>query len=177
MKCGRITGQVCGTNIPPDGSLHFFYVCSDTSGGVPCDAKSWAGDPVLGRRYRFRVQYNQLGTGKWDYSIKDLTTGVTKSKSITSSWHNADGAWWGGENFDTGSIMASAHVGSNDIELYWMQYYRPSVGTWTVVTDISATQSPPDFVEVGAQPAWYGYDFFSQNYSLDGVNIWSADHL
>ena len=72
--------------------------------------------------------------------------------------------------------MASAHIGGNDIAMYWMQYYRTSVGAWTVVTDISATQNPPDFVEAGSQPSWYGYNIFNQNYILDGVHIWSADH-
>jgi hypothetical protein len=175
-RCGKPTGQLCN-DILADGTQHFTYVCNDVSGGTLCDAKPWAGTPVLGRRYRFRVQYNQLGTGKWDYSIKDLTTGVTKTKSIASSWHNADGAWYGGENTDTGSVMASAHSGSNDIQLYWMQYLSTTVGAWNVVTDISATSTPADFVELGAQPSWYGYTIFSQNYTLDGINVWSSSHL
>ncbi len=176
VRCGKPSGQMCN-NVPADGKQHFIYICNDNSGGVFCDANPWAGAPVTGRRYRFRVQYNQLGTGKWDYSIRDLVTGVTKTKSITSTWHNADGVWYGGENTDTGSVMASAHVGSNDIAMYWMQYLRSSVGTWSVVTDISATSNPPDFIEVGAQPSWYGYTVFSQNYTLDGIHIWSSDHL
>ena len=175
MKCGKPSGGTCN-DVPADGAQHFMYACDDLSQGAICDASSWAGAPVTGRRYRFRVQYNQLGTGKWDYSIKDLSTGVTKTKSVPSHWHNADGAWYGGENTDTGSVMASAHVGNNDIEMYWMQYLRSSVGQWSVVTDISATQTPPDFVEEGTQASWYGFNIFSQNYTLDGVNVWSADH-
>ena len=180
-RCGKPAGQDCN-DIPSDGKQHFIYVCDDNSGGVVCVADDWAGLPVNNRRYRFRVQYDQNGTGKWDYSIKDLVTGVTKSKSITSTWHNADGVWWGGENTDKGSVMASAHIGSNDIQMYWMQYLRASVGTWSVVTDISATSSPPDFDEIATEPpgfthpAWYSYGIFSQNYTLDGINIWSSDH-
>lgn len=183
-RCGKPAGQLC--NDVPTGAQKFIYVCNDNSGGVICDATAWAGNPVVGRRYRFRVQYNQLGTAKWDYSIKDLVTGITKSKSITSTWHNADGVWYGGENTDNGSVMASAHVGGNDIEMYWMQYLRSSVGTWSVVTDISATSNPPDFFECqvignvcvsGAEPSWYGFNIFSQNYTNDGIQVWSSDHL
>jgi len=70
--------------------------------------------------------------------------------------------------------MASAHTGGNDILMYWMQYFRTSVGSWSVVTDISAADG--DIVESGAQPSWYGYTIFNQNYTADGVNIWSSDH-
>lgn len=183
VRCGKPAGQVC--NDVPTGAQKFIYACNDQSEGVFFDATSWAGNPVLGRRYRFRVQFNELGTGKWDYSIMDLVTGTTKRKSITSTWHNADGVWYGGENTDEGSVMASAHVGGNDIEMYWMQYLRSSVGTWRVVTDISATSNPPDFVECqivgnvcveGAEPSWYGFNIFSQNYTNDGIHIWSSDH-
>lgn len=55
-------GFACG-NVPADGSAHFVYICDDLSGGLPCDAGSWAGTPLWGHRYRFRVQYNQTGTG------------------------------------------------------------------------------------------------------------------
>ncbi len=182
-RCGKPAGQLC-TGVPP-GAQKFIYVCNDSSRGAICDATDWAGNPVLGRRYRFRVQYNQLGTGEWDYSIKDLVTGITKWKSIESTWQNADGVWWGGENTDEGSVMASAHVGGNDIEMYWMQYLRSSVGTWSVVTDISSTSSPRDYVQcqivgincvIGAEPSWNGFTIFSQNYTNDGIQIWSSDH-
>ena len=182
-RCGKPAGQLC-TGVPT-GAQKFIYICNDNSMGAICDATSWAGDPILGRRYRFRVQYNQLGTGKWDYSIQDLVTGITKFKSITSTWHNADGVWWGGENTDEGSVMASAHVGGNDIEMYWMQYFRSSVGAWNVVTDISSTSSPRDYVQcqisgsgcvIGGEPSWYGFTIFSQNFTNDGIQIWSSDH-
>jgi hypothetical protein len=174
MRCNRPAGSVCPGGVPADGAMHFVYICDDLSGGLPCDAKPWAGTPVNGHRYRFRVQYNQTGTGHWDYSIKDYTTGITKSTKVTSHWHNADGAWWGGETHDTGSTMGSAHVPNNSIRMDWMQYFRTSVGTWQVVTDISAADE--DIIEDGVQPWWYSYGIYSQNYTNDGVNIYTVDH-
>jgi hypothetical protein len=172
VKCGGLASQKCG-DIPSDGDPHFMYICDDNSNGFACNADSWAGTPVFGRRYRFRVHYNQLGTGKWDYSIKDLYTGLTKWKSITSSWHLANGAWWGGEVNNQGSTMGPTHVGSNDINMYWMQYLRSSVGSWQVVTDIRAVGS---LGTIGPHPSWYHEPTYSQNFSDDAINIWTELH-
>jgi hypothetical protein len=163
---------LCG-NFPLDGNAHFLYICNDHSNGVPCVADSWAGTPVFGHRYRFRVQWGLTAINRWDYWLTDVTTGVTKKTWIASTWSDGWAAWWGGETHDNGSLMGSAHIGGNDVNMYWMQFYRPSVGAWTVVTDIDAGI---DIKELGSQPSWYGYDIFNQNYTHDGVNIWTADH-
>lgn len=183
LKCGRPGGSNCG-NIPNDGNTHFVYICDDLSMGVPCDANGWAGTPIAGRRYRFRVQYNQTGTHQWDYSIKDLTTGVTKSTKVTSHWHDGTGAWWGAETHDFGSTLGPCLCGgTNQINMYWMQYWRPSIGTWQVVTDITSTgtldvvayypTTPPTFV---SQPSWYKNSVYTVNYNQDSVNIWTEPH-
>jgi len=174
MRCVRPSGSTCPANIPADGNIHFVYICDDDSGGLPCLADSWAGTPILGRRYRFRVEYDQTGTNQWDYSIQDLTTGATKTKKITSTWHNADGAWWGAETHQIGSTMGPADTSANDIKMYWMQYRRNSVTGWQVVTHISAADQ--DIIEVGVQPSWYSFSIFDQNYTKDGVNIFTVDH-
>jgi hypothetical protein len=174
MRCIKPAGSTCPTNIPADGNMHFVYICDDNSGGSPCLADGWAGTPVSGRRYRFRVQYNQTGTADWDYSIQDLVTGTVKKTKINSSWHNADGAWWGAETHQTGSTMGPANTSGNTIRMYWMQYLRASVSGWQVVTDISTADE--DIIEAGVQPSRYSYGIFSQNYTLDGVNIYTVDH-
>jgi hypothetical protein len=184
MRCIFPSSSPCN-DVPADGNMHFVYICDDVSGGEPCLADGWMGaTPVNGRRYRFRVQYNQSGTGQWDYSIKDYTTGVTKTKKVTSHWHNGDGAWWGAETHDTGSTMGSEHVTNNSLNNYWIEYYRTSVGAWTIVTDISAADNdiiedafwsdPPN--NPGTQPAWYSYGIYSQNYTNDAVNVYTLDH-
>jgi hypothetical protein len=57
--------------------------------------------------------------------------------------------------------------------MYWMQYLRSSVGTWSVVTDILASSS---LGTVGPHPQWYHEPTFSQTYNDDGVNIWTELH-
>ncbi len=184
VECGAPGSASCG-NVPADGDIHFMYVCDDLSGGTPCLADGWAGTPVMGRRYRFRVQYNQFGTGKWDYSIQDLTTGDTKTKSVTSHWHAGDLAWWGSESHDYGSTLGPKHLAGNGINMYWMQYYRSSVGNWMVVTDLDRDD---DFVAISykfdaggnrvplTQPFWYTRSIADQNYNNDEVQIWTEDH-
>lgn len=172
VKCGDVPGGTCGLNIPADGNLHFVYICNDLSGGQPCLADGWAGTPILGRRYRFRVQYNQTGTGKWNYSIKDLVTGVTKSTTITSNWHNADGAWYGAETHDVGSTMGPQDV-YGDIDMYYMQYLRTSIGQWTVVTDID---NGIDLIRSSSPPSWYKTTIGSYVYTDDQVDWYTVAH-
>lgn len=82
--------------------------------------------------------------------------------------------WWGAETHDIGSTMGSAHISGNSLLMYWIQFYRTSVGAWTVVSSISAADD--DIIEVGVQPTWYSYGIFSQNYTDDAVNIYTLDH-
>jgi hypothetical protein len=131
------------------------------------------GPPILGHRYRFRVQYNQTGTGRWNYSIQDLATGVTKSTTIASTWHNANGAWWGGETHDPGSTMGPTHTATNDVHMYWMQYLGTSIGSWQVVTDID---SGTDLLRIGAEPSWYHNPIYTENYTDDAINLWTEEH-
>jgi hypothetical protein len=170
VNCGAVSGGMCG-NIPEDG-LHFFYVCDDNSNGVGCVADSWAGLPETGDRYRFKVLYDSAND-QWDYSIENVTEGWTKSKSISASWSQGNGAWWGAEDANTGSTLGPAHSGSNDINMYWMQYKRASVGSWQVVTDIEATNSVGEF---GPQPSWYHEPVYNQNHTDDAINIWTELH-
>jgi hypothetical protein len=173
LKCGRPSPQTCG-NIPNDGNMHFTYICDDVSGGAPCLADGWATTPVIGRRYRFRVQYNQLGTGKWDYSIQDLTTGTTYTHSVTSHWHDGNVAWYGAESHDHGSNLGPNHISGMGINMYWMQYLRTSVGSWRVVTDLVQGD---DFGEFGdPYPTWYTESVHDQNYTNDAAVIWTEDH-
>jgi hypothetical protein len=171
-RCSAPSGYSCG-GVPADGSAHFWYTCSDQSAGYPCLADSWAGMPVFGRTYRFRVQYNQLGTGKWDFSILNYYTGVTTYKSIASHWHLGDGAWFGAETGNTNSTMGPAHVSGSSIGMSPMEYFKPSVGAWRVVTDIVAGV---DIEETYGSPSWYSYGVFSRDYTNDGANIYTVDH-
>jgi len=105
---------------------------------------------------------------KWDYSIKDITTGVTKSKSVASHWHNANGAWWGAETHDPGSTQGPS-AAAGQIQAYWMQYWRTANGYWSVTTN--------DVVLRNVAPASWQKDLvYNQNYTGDAMNIWTEAH-
>jgi hypothetical protein len=170
MKCSSLSP--CG-NVPADGNLHFVYICNDMSGGTPCNAGSWAGTPVLGRRYKFRIQYNQSGTHQWDHSIMDTVTGVTKTTKTTAHWTAGTSDWWGAETHDNGSIMGAAHIANNDTNMYSMEYLRTTIGQTQIVTDIDRDV---DLFENGPAVPWYSYNIYNKNFTNDGVNIWSSAH-
>jgi hypothetical protein len=173
-KCGRGGGLSCG-NVANDGVTRFVYTCSDHSSGSPCDATSWAGTPLFGHRYRFRIQYDQDGTGGWNFSIKDNTTGVTKSTRVTSTWHDADIAWWGAEVQDWGASLGPCLCGgTNHIDMYWMQYIRAG-GSWQVTTD-SASHSTA--LRYGSYPpgSWYNQSVYDVNFTEDAIRIWTEAH-
>jgi hypothetical protein len=171
-ECGRGGGLSCN-NIANDGVSRFIYTCNDHSSGTPCDATSWAGTPLFGHRYRFRIQYNQDGTGGWNFSIKDYTTGVTKSARVTSTWHDGDIAWWGAEDQDWGATLGPCLCGgTNHIDMYWMQYLRAG-GSWQVTTDSASHFTA---LRVGTYPTRYNQSVYNVNYTEDAIRIWTEAH-
>lgn len=92
--------------------------------------------------YRFRVEYN-FTTLNWVYSIKDLSTGIQKTKPVASHWHNADGAWWGAETHESGSTQGPSSA-AGQIQQYSMQYWRTVNGYWSITTnDVVVRNIPP----------------------------------
>lgn len=172
MECGRGGGLSCN-NVANDGVSRFVFTCNDHNGGVPCDATSWAGTPVFGHRYRFRIQYNQDGTGGWNFSIKDNNTGITKTWRVTSTWSDGHAAWWGAETQDWGSTLGPCLCGgTNHFDMYWMQYLRAG-GSWQVATDSAAHSL---FLRVGSYPAWFKQLNYNVNYVDDAVRVWTEAH-
>jgi hypothetical protein len=178
IKCGKGGGLKCNNQIPNDGSTRFFYTCNDHNGGGICDATSWAGSPLYGRRYRFRIQYNQDGTAGWNFSITDLSSGVVKKSRVTKSWNQSARAWWGAENQDLGSTLGPAlGDGNNQINMYWMQYLRASIGSWQVVTGLSDTNTVLGVSSPLTPPAtFYRAGIHTVNFSQDTLYIWTDPH-
>ncbi len=165
FKC-QIAGG-CG-NVPADGMNHFVYICNDLSGGTPCDANGWAGAPTLGTRYRFGVYWR---SSQWVYFIKNLSTGVQKSTTITAHWRYGNTTWWGAEVKNQQSAMGPAWFDSSDnlLHMYWMQYYADGIGSWSVTTnDLVQTQ--------GVIPWYWAAVIGNQNYTGDRLEVWTENH-
>lgn len=85
--------------IPSDGKQHFWYTQSDTGGGLAYLADGWYKAPVVGHRYRLKVEATtHSGDSVWQYCIKDLTLAegyVCHFEPRT--WTNGVFAWWGTE--------------------------------------------------------------------------------
>ena len=177
-QCTTAAGYTCGDSafpIPNDGQVHFVYICNDVSDGLPCNADHWAGSPVLGDRYRFELQWTSAGCV---YSIKNYSTGVTKSATVPEDWEFGDGAWWGGEAYDQDSMLGPTAAGVNALKLYWMQYLRTATGSsWQVAEPVSLNECA-DVLHycTGSWPSWFGGTVYSQNYTSDAVNIYTSAH-
>lgn len=158
-QCTMPAGATCGDStfpIPNDGKPHFVYICNDVSGGNPCSADHWAGAPIVGHRYRFRIE---ISGGTWKYTITDKGTGIAKTASIPADWNLADGAWWGGEATDSYSMLGPKNTDSPQVDMYWMQYLRNATGgNWQVAhPDTRKCQvglSPG--CSGGSWPSWFG---------------------
>jgi hypothetical protein len=181
VQLGYLICHDAGTGCPVavDGRAHFVYTCSDISMGQPCDAGSWAGTPMGGRRYRFRVEHV---SGTWKYSIKDYSTGITKSTTTTAHWSTGDGAWWGGEDIDYGSQLGPKDI-DGDVDMYYMMYKRTSLGSdWWITHPNSDTRcalalSDPTSCHNDAWPSYYKASIYNVLYSDgDGLRFWTIAH-
>jgi hypothetical protein len=173
MRCGAPAGESCGDPnkpIPNDGSLHFVYMCSDHSGGMPCNAGAWAGLPVLGHRYSFEIVGQANGT--WYHSIRDISAGtVAKTTTIPRTWTNGDGVWWGGETYDSNSMLGPTDL-DTQVKMYPLEYLRVSIG-WSIAHPVTIFDQLPIG---GSWPSWYRSGPYSQNYTNDAINFWTLSH-
>lgn len=167
----------CPNGMPNDNAYHFMYICDDMSGGAVCQADKpltgWTGPPEDGLRYRFKIVWQSDNT--WRYTIKELASGVTWSTTIPAHWHDGDTAWWGPESHNTHSGMGYQDNAQGWREnMYWMQYYRQSVGNWQVTTgDVIDHETQPLGL---AWPTYWQDQVYDQNYNGDAANWWTTNH-
>ena len=151
-------------------SVHFVYICADYSGGATCNADSWAGAPIVGHRYRFKIVWHG---GSWEYTIKDLTAGTQRSTSIAAHFRYGNTVWWGGENKNSSSTFGPPSGATYDTNMYWMQYYDDAVAGWTVIDHNNAmTKSSSTY----AWPSFWQDTIYSQNYPNDALNLYTVLH-
>lgn len=127
-RCGETGG--CGPHWPKDSHEHFVYTPDDDNGGVLVGFTA-AGEPEVGKRYRFKVE--KIDVNLWRYCIRNLTDGGSyHCQSTFRSWaNNGVTAWWGTEIQDTEAAMGPACC--VDIDMRWMQYHRVSQNDWMMV--------------------------------------------
>ena len=176
IVCSGPSGQYCGnslTGIPTDGHLHFVYICDDATNGAPCLADSWVGHtPTYHDRYRFTIE--ESGTS-WLYTIEDVTIGWTKTHTIprSSSFGEGNLVWWAAETHDLNSQLGTGQASASMMNMYWMQYYRVSLGAWYVAWPDKQYVAYP----TGSYwPTYWVGSVFSQNYTNDAQNIWTKLH-
>lgn len=149
-----------GVAVPRDTNPHFWYTCSDASGGRPCLADGMAGlpAPVLNRQYVFKITD---GGSVWFYSVKDLTTNdVYEWTEANHSTGYGNEVWWGAEVTYTSSAMGT-NQGSPDLFIRRMQYH-PVGGPWSTVTQQGQVYEIstggfvyPSYTRLGQW--WHGY--------------------
>jgi hypothetical protein len=98
-------------------SLRWLYTPSGTSGGLLAEATGLGiGNPIFGRQYQFTVSV--IGVD-WQYSIKDLSTGIVSSFFGSGSTLNDNEAWAGFElvnfNDQLGGQEASGEGSIHDV--------------------------------------------------------------
>jgi hypothetical protein len=93
-------GQSGGCNgIPSDGKQHFWYTKDDDASGTAYLADGWYKAPILGHRYRMKVEATtHSGDSVWQYCIRDLTLAAGYVCHFEPrTWTNGVFAWWGTE--------------------------------------------------------------------------------
>ncbi len=169
LKCGLQDS----TGVPSDGLLHFVYICDDDSGGVPCLADGWVGGaPEYHDRYRFRIEKSG---STWLYTLQNITEGWTSTKSIprSSGFSQGNLVWWAAETYDQNSQLGTGQASASMMQVYWMQYYRTSLGAWYVAwPDQQYISYPAGY----SWPSYWRGDVYNQNYTDDAQNIWTILH-
>jgi hypothetical protein len=184
MKCLAAAGdQGCGPGtdgavVPGDGALHFFYACNATNNGGICRADNWGTltTPIVGHRYRFRIEH----TGSsWKYTITDKGTGATGSRTISDGgWSVGTRVWWGAEAYDYNSMLGPKNT-DPDIQMYWMQYQLVGSSSWWVAHPNTRAFCELSLISgacTGAWPAHFDYTIYDVNYTDDAVNFYTSPH-
>jgi hypothetical protein len=124
-RCSDSTG--CN-DIPKDGKNHFWFTKSDTGHGTAYLADGWYKAPVIGHRYRMKVEATtHNGSNVWQYCIKDSTAGEAYVCHFENrSWTYGLLAWWGTENHNIHSQNGTRAI---DADLNLVAQYKRS-GTW-----------------------------------------------
>ena len=176
--CRGPSGTSCGSGsvgspVPADGALHFVYICNDASGGDPCLADGWLGHtPTYHDRYRFRIEKSG---STWLYTIQDVSIGWTKTTAIprSSAFTQGNRVWWAAETYDRNSQLGTGQASASMMQMYWMQYYRPSLGVWKVAWP------NVQYIEKPSSVTWPNYwtgSVYNQNHTDDAQNIWTVLH-
>jgi hypothetical protein len=88
-------------------SWSFIYTPQDDGSGHVVAVSWFPETPVASRTYVFTIQ-RLLGSENWDwqFTIKDINTGVSaSSSSVVSHWASTNNPWWGGETENANDTM------------------------------------------------------------------------
>ncbi len=161
LKCWRAGGAMCGQNVPSDGKIHFVITGADNCSGCFQKADAWAGLPILGHRYRFRVTSTST---TWTYCIRDLTDDLPykcEPGGQAATWTAGNQVWWGTETRNTASLMGPKDPQA--IVMTYMQYSKTADPNWTVTTDSTIAKSGVP------HPGAYHNFLFDNDYNNDGL--------
>jgi len=167
-KCGKSGG--CN-GVPHDGKVHFISTRLDNEGtGQVYLADSWYRAPVVGNRYRLKVEATaHNGNAVWQYCIRNLTRSEGYACAFYArTWTNGDYAWRGTETGNTRSQNGNKFV---DADLNLIGFYKRD-GAWYQRQDSTNTcrritlNSEP-------YPSWYGCAVLSDQTTLWS---WTYDH-
>jgi hypothetical protein len=103
----------CGDNMPQDGQPHFVYTPNDNSGGIFDLADGWACEPILGHKYRFKIEKDG---SLWHYCIRDVTTAAAYFCTSRFRTWSARGAivWFGTEVQNHAAGMGNCWCGGGE---------------------------------------------------------------
>lgn len=136
-------------DIPKDGNNHFWYTKSDTGGGLGYLADGWYKAPIIGHRYRLKVEATtHNGSNVWQYCIKDTTAGESYVCHFENrTWTYGLIAWWGTENHNVHSQNGTRFIDA-DINLD-AQYKKNGLWSFRDGSDNVCLKSP-------GLPSYYG---------------------
>lgn len=141
MEC-RLGGPSRLGGVPCDNVPHFVYTPDDYVGGTVALADGWAGTPVVGHRYRFKIE--KAVASSWSYCIRDISASTAyRCTSTARTWESdARRAWWGTETNNTANALGPKCC--DDVSMYWMQYRFGDSSSWLVTEDnVVAEKNPP----------------------------------
>lgn len=164
-RCGDVNG--CN-GIPSDGKMHFWSTHSDTGAGLVYLADGWYRAPVLGHRYRMKVQATTHNGGSvWQYCIEDLNVGDGYACHFENrTWTDGLWAWWGTETGNTGTQNGTK---SSDLDINLVgQYVKGGIWYTRSGTDNVCSKSSE-----ATYPSYYGCAVRSD---LETLWSWTVDH-
>lgn len=127
--------------------------------------------PTVGRSYTFSIEITNPGTAgsTWIYTIKDLYTGLSDSKTVAYSVSPAaQFPWWSYERQNSASAIGSPANTGNDIDMRNMKYSTIDTG---VVELTGSTYTCWD-----NNPVTYDQCTVDKPDSVTHMHMWTLEH-